>query len=70
MMRQSSQDLAEGVLVLNQIQVRTVTSLLTEHDCLKKYSQKVEVYKHEPISKLCNEEKESAYHVVSVALTH
>lgn len=57
-------DIIHLVLALNRIQLRTVENLLTEHDCLSKCLHTIGVFKYELVCRLCNEEKEIAYHVV------
>lgn len=60
-MGQVSQHLAEA---LNRIKPRTVTSLITGHDCLREYLHGISIPTDKPIFRLGNEEKEEVYHVV------
>lgn len=72
MMRQPSQHLAEAVL--NRMQHKTMASLLTRHGSAVQgiYLHKIGVFEDDPICRLCNEKKETAYHVAfeCVALEH
>lgn len=57
----SSQCLAEDILALNEIQFKTMTTLVTGHGCIRKYLHKTRDSKCKLVYKPYNEEKETAY---------
>jgi hypothetical protein len=59
-----SQTLTADLLQLNRTQIKKVTGLLTGHCHLRKHLHTIGVFRDEPICRLCNEEDETASHVI------
>jgi ribonuclease HI len=64
MMRKPSQSLTTDILQLNRTQIRIVTGLITGHGHLRKHLHTMGIFREEPICRLCNEEEETASHVI------
>jgi len=59
-----SETLTHEILKLSRNQIRTVTGLLTGHCALRKHLHKMGLFHEEPLCRLCNEDEESASHII------
>lgn len=64
MMEKQSNQLTANILQLNRTQLRVVTGLLTGHCHLRKHLYKMGIFRNEPLCRLCNEEEETASHII------
>lgn len=68
-MERPSQGLTTDLFALNRIPVRAVTCFLAGHGCLRGYFHKMGIYKNEHLCRHCNDEEETATHILFEKLT-
>jgi ribonuclease HI len=64
MMTSPSKALTAEILKLTRNQIRTMTGLITGHCTLRKHLHTMGIYKDEPVCRLCDEEEETASHII------